>query len=154
MGEMAAMPRTALRRTSTIVTALTLVLGLALPASAMVEIHRIRYNPSGPDTRANAQLKREVVVLRNTGAKARNLGGWLIRDKANHRHRVPAGFTLRPGRYVRLHTGTGRNDANDLFWKRGWYVWNNDGDTAVVKNRAGRRIDRCTYRGGGASIRC
>lgn len=148
------MPRTALRRACTITTTLVLVLGLALPAAAKVEIHKINYNPPGSDTGTNWHLKQEQIVLRNTGAKPRNIGGWLIRDRANHRYRIPAGFTLKPGRYVRLHTGKGSGDANDLFWGQGWYVWNNDGDTAVVKNGNGTRVDRCTYKGGGASIRC
>lgn len=148
------MPRTALRRISTVITALTLVVGLALPASAKVEIHRIVYNPSGTDTRANSQLRREVLVLRNTGPRPRHIGDWVVRDKVNHRYRIPTGFTLGAGRYVRIHTGKGSNDANDLFWGRGWYVWNNDGDRAAVRTKRGRLVDRCTYPGGGASIRC
>ena len=33
----------------------------------------------------------------------------------------------------------------DLFQNRGWYVWNNDGDTATLRGPAGNVRDRCSY---------
>lgn len=91
---------------------------------------------------------------RNTGPTDRNLGNWLVRDLANWCYRLPAGFTLKAGRYVRIHTGKGTDDGNDLYWGRGWYVWNNTGDRATLKNRAGDVKGRCRYHGGRASVRC
>lgn len=89
------------------------------------KIHRIVYNPPGSDTGANWHLNKEKVVLHNTGARRRNIGGWKIRDIAGHRYRIPDGVRLGPDRYVRLHTGNGytgngSNDRNDLFWDNGW----------------------------------
>lgn len=54
------------------------------------------------------------------GSTDRNLGNWLVRDLANRRYRLPADFTLKAGRYVRIHTGKGTDDGNDLYWGRGW----------------------------------
>lgn len=63
-------------------------------------------------TGTNWHLNREMIVLHNTGPTDRKLSDWLVRDKANHRYLVPEGFTLKAGRYVRIHTGKGRNDGN------------------------------------------
>ena len=58
---------------------------------------------------------------------------------------------LKPGRIVRIRTGKGTNDGNDLYWKRGWYVWNNDTDRATLKNPARKVVDRCAYKDGSTS---
>jgi hypothetical protein len=31
---------------------------------------------------------------------------------------------------VTIYTGKGKNTATKLYWGMGWYVWNNEGDTA------------------------
>lgn len=142
------------RRSIVLVLSALLLVGLAPAASAKIKIHRIVYDPSGKDTGANRHLNREMIVLHNTGPTDRKLSNWLVRDKANHRYLIPEGFTLKAGRYVRIHTGKGSNDGNDLFQRRGWYVWNNTGDRATVKNRRGDVVDRCTYEGGGTAVRC
>ena len=123
-------------------------------ASAKIEIYRIAYDPSGPDTGTNRHLNREMIVLRNTGSTDRNLGNWLVRDLANWRYRLPAGFKLKAGRCVRIHTGNGSDDGNDLYWGHGWYVWNNTGDRATLKNKVGDVKDRCRHQDGHASVRC
>jgi hypothetical protein len=76
----------------------------------------------------------------NHGGKARRLTGWAIRDAAGHVYRFPR-FRLRPGSSVRLHTGKGRNTRRNLYWGSSWYIWNNTGDKATLKNRPGTRID-------------
>ena len=139
--------RSTVRRAFTVVGALLLVMAMALPASAKIEFHRIVYNPSGSDTGTNWHLNREFVVLHNTGSRTRRIGNWRIRDLTGHRYTLPDGFRLGPDRYVRVHTGRGRNDSNDLYWGSGWYIWNNTGDRATLKNAAGTVIDRCRYDG-------
>jgi hypothetical protein len=32
-----------------------------------------------------------------------------------------------------------------VFQGRGWYVWNNTGDRATLRNASGLFRDRCTY---------
>ncbi|WP_407647037.1 lamin tail domain-containing protein [Actinacidiphila soli] len=41
---------------------------------------------------------------------------------------------------VRVHTGTGRDTRHDLYQDRRTYVWNNDRDTATLRNNDGRTI--------------
>ena len=45
-------------------------------------------------------------------------------------------------------------DRSNLYWDRGWYVWNNDGDKAVLKNASGTVVDTCRYAGGGTTAYC
>jgi hypothetical protein len=122
-----------------------MLVALAGPASAAIRIDRIRYDAPGTDTGTNAHLNEERVVLINTGDSARDIGRWTVRDLAGHVYRIPYGFRLGPDRLVRIHTGRGTNDGNDLFWGSGWYIWNNDRDRATLKNRVGDVIDRCGY---------
>lgn len=143
------------RRVSVVLaTVLCVVLLAALPASAAIRIKKIVYDPSGSDTGTNYHLNKEVVVLTNTGTRGRKLGGWTVRDASGHVYRIPSGFVLKPGKVVRIHTGKGVDDSNDLYWRSGWYIWNNTGDRAVLKNRAGTVVDRCQYSGGGSVAYC
>jgi hypothetical protein len=140
-----------IRRLATLLTAIFMLLAVAGPAAAAIRIDRIRYDAPGTDTRTNAHLNKEFLVLVNTGDSVRNIGGWQIRDLAGRKYSVPNGFRLRPDRVVRIHTGKGGNDGNDLYWRSGNYIWNNDKDRATLRNRDGDVIDRCRYDDGSKS---
>ena len=123
---------------------LALVGGVAPTAQARIKITKIRFDPPGSDHLNNHDLRAEYVVIHNTGGK-RSLRGWKLRDRAGHTYRFPR-FRIRAGAYVKIHTGRGRDDRNDLFWDMDTFVWNNDGgDTAKLKTRGGRLVDRCRY---------
>jgi Lamin Tail Domain len=139
------------RRLITLLTSVALLLAIAGPASAAIRLQRIRYDAPGKDTRTNAHLNKEFVVLINTGDSARNLGGWTVRDLAGRIYDIPQGFRLRPDRVVRIHTGKGSNDSDDLYWRSGNYIWNNDKDRATLRNSSGTLIDRCAYDDGSKS---
>lgn len=119
-------------------------------SAGAIKISQIYFDPPGTDTRTNSQLRKEYVVVTNTGDRARSLTGWVLRDAAGHRFVFPQ-FRLRPGRIVRIRTGSGSNDGNDLFWGMGNYVWNNDGDTAYLKKPSGRTVSTCSYGSGESS---
>lgn len=74
------------------------------------------------------------------------LTGWTLRDADRHVYRFGT-FRLRPGRTVTVHTGSGDDSRKHLFWGMDNYVWNNDGDTAILKDAGGARVDRCRYSG-------
>jgi len=137
-----------IRRLTTLLTSAVMLVAVAGPASAAIRIERIRYDAPGPDRRTNAHLNEERVVLINTGDTVRNIGGWTVRDLAGRRYRIPDGFRLGPDRLVRISTGNGSDDGNDLFWGSGNYIWNNNADRATLRNRSGDIIDRCGYNDG------
>jgi hypothetical protein len=88
--------------------------------------------PSGSDLPVtNYQLNREYVTIKNTGTTTRTLTGWTGLDPANHVYTFPT-FKLGAGKSVKLHTGEGTNSSTNLYWGRGYYVWNNTGDKAIL----------------------
>jgi hypothetical protein len=122
---------------------------VALPSAAFagIEIHKIRYDPPGPDYRTASQLRAEYIVVKNTTSTGKQLRGRVIRDRAGHRYVFPR-YWLYAGGYVKVHTGTGRDRRGDLYWDSGNFIWNNDGDRAWVKTRGGVTTDTCAYAGG------
>jgi hypothetical protein len=121
---------------------------VAFPAAAFgaIRIHKIRYDPPGADYQSNSQLRAEYIVVKNTGGKARQLRGWVVKDRAGHRFRFPR-YRIPSGGYVKIHTGSGRDRRGDLYWGSGNFIWNNDGDKAALRWK-GRTRDTCRYPGG------
>lgn len=136
--------------------AMVVVVAAAAPALAAIEIARINFDPAGRDTGTRSHLNKEVVVIKNTGSRTRSLDGWKLNDKGrDHSYRF-SGLSLGAGEYVRLHTGIGDDGAvtgcnghcftyYDFYWDLRNYVWNNTGDVATLRNRAGNVVDRCRY---------
>jgi hypothetical protein len=59
---------------------------------------------------------------------------------------APAPATGRAaGGTVKIHTGSGHRSQTDRYWNSGWYIWNNDGDGAALKNANGAVKSRCSY---------
>lgn len=127
-----------------------MLFGTAADATAAIRFTEIQYESPGPDDGSNDSLNAEFVVIKNTGNRAKRMGGWKLVDKRTAAQggdvvfRFPS-FRLRPGRKVTVHTGRGTNTRRDLYWGRSAYTWGDDSDTAYLYNRAGKLIDRCTY---------
>ncbi|MQA84913.1 MAG: lamin tail domain-containing protein [Streptosporangiales bacterium] len=130
-----------------------LVITPAAEAAPAIRLGKIQYDPSGKDTRNNAQLNREYVVIKNVSGKARNLTGWRLRDRSNHVYKFGT-FTLKARSSVTIHTGKGRNSAGHRYWGRGWYVWNNTGDKATLRNASRNVVDYCIWSNGSGIKYC
>ncbi|PSP74334.1 ABC transporter [Halobacteriales archaeon QS_3_64_16] len=100
--------------------------------------------PDAPgDERAN--LAEESITLANRGERTVALAGWSVEDEANHVYEFPDGFELAPGQRVTIHTGEGSDSASDLYWGSGNPIWNNSGDTIVLRDREGTVRARRSY---------
>lgn len=121
--------------------------------SPPVRFSHVQYDSPGTDSGSNSSLNAEWVKVTNYSSHARTLTGWTIRDTSSHVYRFPT-YTLRPGTSVRLHTGRGTNSRTDLYWHQSNYVWNNTGDKAILKTRAGSIVDTCSWRDGPGSTSC
>jgi hypothetical protein len=113
------------------------------PASA-IRISRIYYNSPGPDTGTNKSLNAEFVRLRNTSRTATQLRGWSIHDADGHVYRFGR-LALRPGATVTVHSGRGRNTANNRYWQRRRYIWDNSSELARLHRADGTLADQCRY---------
>jgi Lamin Tail Domain len=131
--------------------------GLAVtqaPAFAgCMSIYRIYYNSPGSDTGTNYSINGEWIQLHNGCSTSRSLHYWKIKDVAGHTYTFGT-YTLGAYKYVKIHTGKGTNTTTDRYWGSGWYIWNNTGDTAYVRNGSGTLIDSCSYPGGGSYVYC
>ena len=95
----------------------------------------------------------EYVVIKNTTRSNRVLTGWTLRDKTGYTYRFPS-FTLKAGASVTVHTGRGSATSAHRYYNKSWYVWNNTGDTAYLKNASGTTVDTCTWKGAGTAKYC
>ena len=108
------------------------------PVTPSITIVEILADPPGVD------LDGEYVRLRNTGASAVSMTNWTLRDAVDTVYTFPT-FTLAPSGEVRVWVKSGTDDATNLYWGRGSPVWNNTGDTAILRNASGAEIARLSY---------
>ena len=81
-------------------------------------------------------LNEEWVEVANNGTIDENLTGWVIQDQQNHTYSFPD-FNLKAGATVKIHSGTGSNSDEDLYWNRSTSIWNNDGDLVTLIDTSG-----------------
>ncbi|MEP7060629.1 MAG: lamin tail domain-containing protein [Actinomycetota bacterium] len=144
------------KRTATKIGAVMAIMSLATfiapaaYAAGPVKITAAYYDPvnNGPEPNTNAWRNKEYIVIRNSGNRSMKMANWVLHDKARsgvtHKFVFP-GFTLRPGKSVRVHTGSGSNTSTDLYWGETVYVWGDDSDTATLQNRAGTVMSTCSW---------
>ena len=131
-----------------------------------IRTNQLKPNPAGKDrTRAGAsqtQLAAEWVDIKNTGRVDVDLTGVTLFHQAFKRDgtfewEVVRQLTgvLPAGKVLRIHSGIGpysvvRDEdkaGSDyyFFTEESRYIWNNDKDTAKLKNKGGSLIDSCSY---------
>ncbi|MFH1420559.1 MAG: lamin tail domain-containing protein [Candidatus Aenigmatarchaeota archaeon] len=66
---------------------------------------------------------------------------WKLKDTPNHTY-IFSSFILNDS--VRIHTGSGTNNATDLYWGRGAAIWNDPpaGDTAYLIDNQDSILDQ------------
>jgi len=128
------------------------IAGGVAEASSAIQFGKIQYDSPGTDTRSNSSLNAEYVVIKNVSSSNRSLTGWTVRDAQSHVYKFGT-FTLKAGKSVRLHTGTGANTSTDRYWGSSSYIWNNSGDKATLKNKVGTTLDSCSWSSDGAGYK-
>jgi hypothetical protein len=127
-----------------IVLAMCLVLGTipsALGATTTQTSSNTVYISSLYVGASHQTINQEYVKITNKGTKAVSMKNWKITDKGSkHKYYFPSSYTLKSKSTVTLYTGKGRNTASKLYWGMGWYVWNNNGDTAYLYNAQGKLV--------------
>ncbi len=139
------------------VAVMSAVLGLAgattANAAGGVVIWNAHYDSPGADLGGNASLNAEYIALKNTSTSAKTITGWTLRDKQGYIYKFPT-TTIGAGKYLYIRTGKGTNNASTRYWNRTWYVWNNSGDTAYLRNSAGAGVSTCGWGSGGTVKNC
>ena len=136
------------------VPAVALTFGLLAPASAeavpAIRITQIQYDSPGSDTGSNTSLNTEWVRITNTTAQNRSLSGWTLKDKQGYTYRFPT-FTLKAKASVVVYTGKGSATSTKRYYNRTWYVWNNTGDSAYLRDSKGVLKDSWTFKDASAT---
>lgn len=88
------------------------------------------------------ETRDEYVRVDNAGGSAVNLSGWRVYSTEGSQTYSFSGYTLAAGASVYVHSGPDAppTSGNNLRWTTA-YIWNNDGDTAQLKNPQGSVAD-------------
>jgi hypothetical protein len=140
--------------TAAALAALGTLVGPATPAQAAspLQFGKVYYDSPGSDGGSNTSLNAEYIVIKNVSTTTKTLSGWTVRDAANHVYTFGT-FSLGAGKSVVLHTGKGTNSSGHRYWGKAWYVWNNTGDTARLRNKAGTLMDTCSWSSKGSGYK-
>lgn len=89
----------------------------------------------------NVSLDDEVVEVKNYEDKPVNISGWrLLSVTAGQEFYFPQGTVLKPGGTVKVVSGRKAKPGPDtIVWSRA-YIWNNDGDPAVLYDQSANKI--------------
>jgi len=86
----------------------------------------------------------EWVEITNEGADIVDITGFTLKDEANHIFTFPQ-MILVSGASIRVYTGSGINTTDTLYWSLDETVWNDDGDTAFLRDPGGAIVDTFGY---------
>ena len=86
----------------------------------------------------------ETVTITNLSDAQVDMTGWSLSDIAEHIYIFPT-FVLQPGASVVVHICAGEDTAEILYWGRCSAIWNNEGDTAYLRDSTGRDIATFSY---------
>ena len=115
------------------------------PDGLRLEISEIRWNPPGPD---EENLNGEYLVIVNLAGQTADLGGFTLRDESSsNRYRFPPGWTLPAGGRAAVHSGSGEDRPDRLYWGSSRPIWNNSGDRAFLLDPSGGIAAEYSYRG-------
>jgi competence protein ComEC len=107
-----------------------------------IDVVEINADAAGDDTE---NINDEYVIIENTGAVSVDLSGWDLSDAVGHTYTIPEGNALDPGDEITIYTGSGTDTATDLYWGQSTPVWNNDGDTVILRDDTGATVLEETY---------
>jgi len=129
--------------TSSTITIFTIPISTTVSSPVIItqniEISATQFDAPGDDRK---NLNGEWVEIKNNGDVDVDMNSWTLEDGQNHVYTFPIGFMLIKGNLVKVHTGKGQDTSSDLYWGSGRAIWNNDGDTATLKNRDRKIVDQ------------
>ncbi|MCC6629610.1 MAG: lamin tail domain-containing protein [Chloroflexi bacterium] len=63
-----------------------------------------------------ANTQNQIVCVTNKGEAKVDISEWLIRNALGRTYYFPPGTSIDPGKSIKVHTGAGTNDAQNLYW--------------------------------------
>jgi len=116
--------------------------GLWAPADVPVRITTLNYDGPGSDSVAP---NGEWIELTNQGDSPVDLAGYTLKDQGPHLYTF-TDLVLAPGASVRVYSGQGTDSGTERYWGLvNDAVWNNEGDSAYLRDPAGGLVATYTY---------
>lgn len=94
---------------------------------------------------AEADLNEEYVVFENTGEEPMELGGSTVSDREGNSYTFPEGFVLQPGDTVTLHSGSGSDTDDHLYWDAETRIWDDEDEEVRVYDPDNRLVLQESY---------
>jgi hypothetical protein len=92
---------------------------------------------------------REYVVIENLGGTSEDMTDWTLSDQDGHKYTFTEErrvFVLAAGATVRVWSKVGGDTDTDLYWDlSGYPVWDDDGDTAYLRDTSDALISVYSY---------
>lgn len=124
-------------KTQTIIPELGITIGNNITNNSEIDVNIIDINYTA-----------EWVEIINSGITQVDMSYWTLSDSTTNVYTFPQGFKLNPESSVRIISGDGYdncvNTPTTLCWK-GSSVWNDGGDTAILKTNTGNIISTYSY---------
>ena len=111
------------------------------PKRPGIEIAEVTFDPPGDD---RDNLNGEWVVIANNADASIDMTGFTLSDDSDHVYSF-GDFVLSAGGTVKVFTGSGADTLTSLYWGSKSPIWNNDGDTAYLRNSDGSLLDEYSY---------
>lgn len=111
------------------------------PQGREIAILEISFDPPGDD---RDNLNGEWVAIINNAGVPIDMNGFALSDDSNHVYSFED-FTLSSEVTVKVFTGTGDDTPTSLYWNSRTPIWNNDGDTAYLKDSDDSLVDEYSY---------
>ena len=111
------------------------------PQGRDIDIVEINYDAEGND---RDNLNGEWVAMINNTDSDIDMAGFTLSDDSDHVYTF-GDFILAAGHTVTVFSGAGADDFRSLYWTSSSPIWNNDSDTAYLKDADGEFMDEYSY---------
>lgn len=119
-------------------------IGIWKSGASGIEIRTIFYNAPGPD---DENPNGEWIELENKTNSSIDMRNYTLQDSSSSNLYTFGNFSLGGGDIVTIYSGCGSDDNDELYWCDDSSIWNNGGDSAMLRDNNGGFVDDYTYTG-------
>ena len=111
------------------------------PSPFSMSVSELHYDAEGND---GDNLNDEYIIFENLGNTTLDLTGWMVQDTSNNMYTFSS-FNLANESTVMLHTGSGTDTSEHLYWDNNNPIWNNGGDVLILRDSEGLFVVHYRY---------
>lgn len=115
--------------------------GLWQKSTYSLVIDQINSNAPGDDT---SNINGEYAVIKNLGKKPVQLSRFILKDESNNEYIFPS-VSIPGNSQIKIMSGKGKNNPQNLYWGNDHPIWNNDFDAAYLFDSDHKLVDWKKY---------